>query len=134
ALTPQDILDLEFVSEYADLVGLSFVQNPEDLHSLRRELLKFRRSDLGIVAKIETLESTHNLANILLAGLELSKFAILIARGDLAVEVGFENLAFIKEDILCLCESAHILVILETQILESLTESGLEVVQRSQMR
>ena len=61
----------------------------------------------------------------LIAGLELPKFAILIARGDLAVEVGFENLAYIQEDILCLCEAAHIPVILATQILESLAESGL---------
>jgi pyruvate kinase len=61
----------------------------------------------------------------LIAGLELPKLAILIARGDLAVEVGFENLAYIQEDILCLCEAAHIPVILATQILESLAESGL---------
>jgi pyruvate kinase len=60
----------------------------------------------------------------LIAGLELPKFAILIARGDLAVEVGFENLAYIQ-DILGLCEAAHIPVILATQILESLAESGL---------
>jgi pyruvate kinase len=80
---------------------------------------------LGIVAKIETSDSIHNLARILIAGLELPKFAILIATGDLAVEVGFENLAFIQEDILCLCEAAHIPVILATQILESLAESGL---------
>ena len=125
ALTQEDILNLQFIAEYADLVGLSFVQNPEDVCSLQRELSKLGSPDLGIVAKIETVDSTHNLAKILLAGLELPKFAILIARGDLAVEVGFENLAFVQEDILCLCESAHIPVILATQILESLTESGL---------
>jgi pyruvate kinase len=124
ALTAQDIQDLQFISEYADLVGLSFVQNPEDLYCLKQEISKLH-TDLGIVAKIETVESTHNLARILLAGLELSKFAILIARGDLAVEVGFENLVFVQEDILCMCESAHVPVILATQVLESLTESGL---------
>jgi pyruvate kinase len=124
ALTAQDIQDLQFISEYADLVGLSFVQGPEDLFSLKKEISKLH-SDLGVVAKIETVESTHNLARILLAGLELSKFAVLIARGDLAVEVGFENLVFVQEDIMCMCESAHIPVILATQILESLTESGL---------
>jgi pyruvate kinase len=66
------------------------------------------------------------MAKILIAGLELElKFGILIARGDLAVEVGFENLPFVQEDILCLCEAAHTPVILATQILESLAESGL---------
>jgi pyruvate kinase len=124
ALTAQDIQDLQFISEYADLAGLSFVQDPEDLYNLKREISKLH-SDLGVVAKIETVEATHNLARILLAGLELSKFAVLIARGDLAVEVGFENLVFVQEDIMCMCESAHIPVILATQILESLTESGL---------
>jgi pyruvate kinase len=125
ALTQEDLGNLEFVVNNANMVGLSFVQKPEDIHELREKLFELNRPDFGIVAKIETVDSIHNLAKILIAGLELPKFAILIARGDLAVEVGFENLAFVQEDILCLCEAAHIPVILATQILESLTESGL---------
>jgi pyruvate kinase len=124
-LTADDIRNLDFVVEHADMVGLSFVHGPEDIYDLREILSKMGHQSLGIVAKIETADSIHNLARILIAGLELPKFAILIARGDLAVEVGFENLAFIQEDILCLCEAAHIPVILATQILESLAESGL---------
>ena len=93
---------------------------------MRKELSKLDHGEhLGIVAKIETADSIHNLARILIAGLELPKFGVLIARGDLAVEVGFENLPFVQEDILCLCEAAHIPVVLATQILESLAESGL---------
>ena len=125
ALTQEDIGNLEFVVNNANMVGLSFVQKPEDIDKLRKKLFESDRPDFGIIAKIETVDSIHNLAKILIAGLELPKFAILIARGDLAVEVGFENLAFVQEDILCLCEAAHIPVILATQILESLTESGL---------
>ncbi|MGB7954144.1 MAG: pyruvate kinase, partial [Candidatus Nitrosopolaris sp.] len=124
ALTSDDIRNLGFVVAHADMVGLSFVHRPEDLYDLREILSKLGHQNLGIVAKIETVDSIHNLAKILIAGLELPKFAILIARGDLAVEVGFENLAFVQEDILCLCEAAHIPVILATQILESLAESG----------
>ncbi|MGA9154938.1 MAG: pyruvate kinase [Candidatus Nitrosopolaris sp.] len=124
-LTADDIRNLDFVVEHADMVGLSFVHSPEDIYDLHEILSKLGHPNLGIVAKIETSDSIHNLARILIAGLELPKFAILIARGDLAVEVGFENLAFIQEDILCLCEAAHIPVILATQILESLAESGL---------
>jgi pyruvate kinase len=125
ALTLEDIKNLDFIVENADLVGLSFVHGPQDVYDLHKELTKRNRADMGIVAKIETSDSVHNLARTLIAGLDLPKFAVLIARGDLAVEVGFENLAFIQEDILCLCEAAHIPVILATQILESLTESGL---------
>jgi pyruvate kinase len=125
ALTPVDIKNLDFVVKYADMVGLSFVHGSQDIYDLHKALSKLDRSELGVVAKIETSDSIHNLANILIAGLDLPKFAVLIARGDLAVEVGFENLAFIQDDILCLCEAAHIPVILATQILESLAESGL---------
>lgn len=65
------------------------------------------------------------MAKILLAGLDLPNFGILIARGDLAVEVGFENLPAIQEDILCMCEAAQIPVILATQVLETMAKSGL---------
>ena len=125
ALTQEDIKNLDFIVRHADMVGLSFVHGPQDIYDLHKELTKLNHADIGIVAKIETSDSVHNLAGTLIAGLGLAKFAILIARGDLAVEVGFENLAFIQEDILCLCEAAHVPVILATQILESLTESGL---------
>jgi pyruvate kinase len=125
ALTPVDIKNLDFIVKYADMVGLSFVHGSQDVYDLHKALSKLDHSDLGVVAKIETSDSIHDLANILIAGLDLPKFAVLIARGDLAVEVGFENLAFIQDDILCLCEAAHIPVILATQILESLAESGL---------
>jgi pyruvate kinase len=125
ALTQEDIKNLDFIVENADMVGLSFVHGPQDICDLHKELTKRNRPDMGIVAKIETSDSVHNLARTVIAGLDLPRFAVLIARGDLAVEVGFENLAFIQEDIFCLCEAAHIPVILATQILESLTESGL---------
>ena len=59
-----------------------------------------------------------------MSGLDLPKFEVRIARGDLAVEIGFENLSLVQEDILCLCEAAHIPVILATQILETLAKSG----------
>ena len=125
ALTQEDIKNLDFVVKYADVVGLSFVQGPEDINDLHKALARRNHADMAIVAKIETSDSIHNLARTLIAGLDLPKFAVLIARGDLAVEVGFENLAFVQEDVLCLCEAAHIPVVLATQILESLTESGL---------
>jgi pyruvate kinase len=125
SVTSEDINNLDFVAKHATAVALSFVHRPQDLYDLRNALDKIGHPDIGIVAKIETADAIHNLAHILIAGLELPKFGILIARGDLAVEVGFENLALVQEDILCLCEAAHIPVILATQVLETLAKSGL---------
>ena len=125
SITSEDINNLDFVVKHATAVALSFVHRPQDLYDLRNALDKLGHPDIGIVAKIETADAIHNLVHILIAGLELPKFGILIARGDLAVEVGFENLALVQEDILCLCEGAQIPVILATQVLETLAKSGL---------
>ena len=96
SITSEDINNLDFVVKHATAVALSFVQRPQDLYDLRNALDKIGHPDIGIVAKIETADAIHNLAQILIAGLELPKFGILITRGDLAVEVGFENLACSK--------------------------------------
>jgi pyruvate kinase len=98
---------------------------PEDVYDLRDALKKLGVPDMGIVLKVETQEAVHHLAQLLVAGLELPSVGVMIARGDLAVEVGFERLARVQEDILCLCEAAHIPVIWATQVLETLAKSGL---------
>ena len=125
ALTARDREDLSFVVKHANAVGLSFVHRPSDLYDLREALKELGDPDMGIVLKVETQEAVHQLAQLLLAGLELPKCGVMIARGDLAVEVGFEHLARVQEDILCLCEAAHIPVIWATQVLETLAKSGL---------
>ena len=125
AFTPQDREDLQFVTQHATAVGLSFVHRAQDLVDLQKALQELGRPDFGIVIKIETREAIHHLAELLLAGLDLPKFGVMIARGDLAVEVGFEHLALVQEDILCLCEAAHVPVIWATQVLESMAKSGL---------
>jgi len=125
ALTNEDENNLDFITSHATAVGLSFVHRAKDLQALHDALTKLGHGDFGIIAKIETAEAVHMLGEILLAGLNLPKFGILIARGDLAVEVGFENLAFVQEDILCMCEAAHVPVVFATQVLETLARSGL---------
>jgi pyruvate kinase len=125
ALTARDREDLSFVVKHANAVGLSFVHRLRDLYDLREALRELGDPDMGIVLKVETQEAVHQLVQLLLAGLELPKFGVMIARGDLAVEVGFEHLARVQEDILCLCEAAHIPVIWATQVLETLAKSGL---------
>jgi pyruvate kinase len=125
SLTSEDVSNLSSIVNNATAVGQSFVHSANDIINLHKSLSKMGRLDFGIIAKIETREAVHNLAKILLAGLDFPNFGILIARGDLAVEVGFENLPIIQEDILCMCEAAHIPVILATQVLETMAKSGL---------
>ena len=124
ALTEQDLSDLDFVSAHADMVGMSFVRGPQDLLELQRELEKRGRTDAGIVLKIETRQAFENLPKVLLTGLRRPGLGIMVARGDLAVEMGFERLAEVQEEILWLCEAAHVPVIWATQVLETLAKKG----------
>ncbi len=124
ALTDEDRSALAFVAEHADAVGLSFVRSPEDVRALHEALDGFHRPDIGIVLKIETRKGFENLPRLLLEGLQRPPLAVMIARGDLAVEVGFERLAELQEEILWLCEASHVPVIWATQVLDTLARTG----------
>ena len=126
-LTPDDLRDLDFVARHADMIGFSFVQSAADITRLQDELAA-RRPDwqrLGIIAKIETAQAVTNLPDIIVRAAGRQPFGVMIARGDLAVAIGFERLAEMQEEILWLCESAHVPVIWATQVLEEMVKSGL---------
>lgn len=125
SLTDKDLVDLDFAAGKADLVGLSFVRSADDVHRLRVELSKRGGGHLGILLKIETKQAFDRLPQLLLAGLQSSPIGVMVARGDLGVEVGFERLAEVQEEILWLCEAAHIPVIWATQVLETLARTGM---------
>jgi pyruvate kinase len=125
ALTPKDIEDLAFVAKYADMVAMSFVQRPQDIDDLLHEFGKLDASQLGIVLKIETKVAFSRLPDLLLSAMRHPPLAVMIARGDLGVEVGFERLSEVQEEILWLCEAAHVPVIWATQVLESLAKGGM---------
>jgi pyruvate kinase len=124
ALTPKDREDLAFVARHADLVGLSFVREPADVATLREALGALDASHLGIVLKIENHTAFEHLPALLLEGLRGGLLGVMVARGDLAVEVGYERLAELQEEILWLCEAAHVPVIWATQVLETLAQTG----------
>lgn len=124
ALTPKDIVDLAFVVRHADIVGLSFVRCPEDVATLQAELARLNASETGIVVKIETQTAFEHLPAILLQALRSHHVGVMIARGDLAVECGWERLAEAQEEILWICEAAHVPVIWATQVLEGLAKRG----------
>jgi len=108
----------------ADMIGLSFVQRPADVESLRSHLKQLGASQLGIVLKIETRRGFDNLPGLLLAAMKHQAAGVMIARGDLAVECGYERLAEVQEEILWACEAAHMPVIWATQVLDSLAKTG----------
>jgi pyruvate kinase len=124
ALSDEDLHDLPFVAEHADLVGLSFANRPEDVSLLRDKLLELGHDDIGVIVKIETRRGFYNLPGILFEALKFPACGVMIARGDLAAECGFERMAEIQEEMLWVCESAHVPVIWATQVLEGLTKRG----------
>jgi pyruvate kinase len=125
ALTAKDIENLPFVCSNADIVGYSFVRTAEDVNFLYEELIKHDAKDIGVVFKIENKEAFENLPQILLEGMKRNKIGVMIARGDLAVEIGFERISEVQNEILWICEAAHTPVIWATQVLENLAKSGI---------
>jgi pyruvate kinase len=124
SLSADDLHALDFAVQHCDMVGLSFVRSADDVLTLEEELTRRAGQHLGVVLKIETRQGFEALPQILLAALRSPPVGIMIARGDLAAEIGFERLAEVQEEILWLCEAAHLPVIWATQVLESLAKSG----------
>lgn len=124
ALTDFDRECLPFIAAHANIIGYSFIKNSEDLAELQRLLNPFPEQP-SIVLKIETPDAVKNLPHLLLQGMKHEVFGVMIARGDLAVEVGFERMSEIQDEILWFCEAAHVPVIWATQVLETLHKTGI---------
>jgi pyruvate kinase len=124
ALTADDIARLPFFARYTDLVGYSFVRRPSDIHLLQAELEKVNGVSLGIVLKIETRKAFESLPLLLLAAMRSPCVGVMIARGDLAVECGYERTGELQEEIMWVAEAAHLPVIWATQVLENFAKKG----------
>lgn len=124
ALTAKDLTDLETMAGKVDMVALSFVRSPQDVADLQQHFQRLGIPETGIILKIENRAAFENLPAILLTAMRSPHIGVMIARGDLAVEVGFERLSEVQEEILWLCEAAHIPVIWATQILEGMAKKG----------
>lgn len=123
-LTERDLEDMAFAASHADIIGLSFVRDPEDIQQVGTVLAGLGCPDKPIVVKIETRQAFDRLPSILLAAMKWPCAGVMIARGDLAVECGYERLAEVQEEVLWLCEAAHMPVIWATQVLETLARKG----------
>lgn len=122
--TADDRAILEQVTSFADLVALSYVSHPDEIAAVHRVLDRLGGAHVGTVLKIEHRIGFDRLPELLLAALRRPPVAVMVARGDLAVEVGYERLAEVQEEVLWLSEAAHVPVIWATQVLESLAKYG----------
>lgn len=125
SLTEQDRQDLRFVARHADMVNMSFVRTRADVTDLLDELTRLGATEVDVTLKIETVGGFEHLPRMLLEVLRWKDAGVMIARGDLAVEAGFERLAEVQQEILWLCEAAHVPVIWATQVLETLAKKGI---------
>ena len=126
-LTSKDLTDLDYALRKADSIGCSFVKEAADIALLQREMenrVGCRARGIPIVAKIETSRALDNLPEIIVQGASKQPFSIMIARGDLAVELGFRRLPELQEEILWSAKAAHIPTIWATQVLEGLVKNG----------
>lgn len=118
-ITEKDKVDLDFaLDENVDWIGLSFVRNSSDIEQLK-SMIKRRDKHARVVAKIEKPEAVADIDQIITAS-----DAIMIARGDLGVEVPMQDVPLIQKDIIAKCLSAGKPVIVATQMMESMIESA----------
>ena len=124
-LTTTDKTNLEFVTRNADAVSLSFIRKPKDVEELLEALDALEAERLGLIIKVETKKGFKSLPKVMLAAMQRYPVAVMIARGDLAVECGWVRLAELQEEILWVCEAARVPVIWATQVLEQEAKKGL---------
>jgi pyruvate kinase len=125
AITDEDIKALESLAREINIAGISFAMSAADVKQIVGLINNYGWTHLGVVVKIETLSAFESLPEILLELMHVQNAGIMIARGDLALEVGMTRLAEVQEEILWMCEAASIPVIWATQVLDNLTREGI---------
>ncbi len=117
SMTEKDFADLEFIiAQKLDWVALSFVRKAEDIINLKK-ILKANDSKIKVIAKIEMPEALKNLRDII-----IESDGVMVARGDLGVEVPIEQVPVIQKDIIRKCMHRAKPVIVATQMMESMLD------------
>jgi pyruvate kinase len=124
ALGPHDEIALAFALEHADGIEASFVNDAQDVTLLTERLRAAGKPHFGLVLKLETRQAMRSLPDILFEALRYHPVGLMIARGDLAVEMSFERLAEMQEEVLWFGEACHLPVIWATQVLDTLAHTG----------
>lgn len=122
-LGAQDEAALAFALEHADAVGASFIAGAADV-ALVAARLRAAPRPIGLILKLETRGAMDHLPAILFEALKYEPVGLMIARGDLAVELSFERLAEMQEELLWFGEACHLPVVWATQVLDSMAHSG----------
>ena len=118
ALTERDLMYVNWaVDQSLDYIVHSFVRTSEDLHEIRKVILQ-RQSEIQVISKIENQEGINNIDDIL-----EHSYGIMIARGDLGVEIPIERLPVIQRRIVSKCHEKERMVIIATQMLHSMIEN-----------
>ena len=118
SLTEKDIKDLEFgLKNNVDWIALSFVRHADDIHDLRKRINEKEKTS-KIIAKIEKPEALENIDEII-----ATTDAVMVARGDMGVEVIMEEVPMIQKSIVKKCNSAAKPVIIATQMMESMIDN-----------
>ncbi|HEY4511385.1 MAG TPA: pyruvate kinase [Candidatus Paceibacterota bacterium] len=119
SLTTKDKSDLEFgIKNNVDFVAFSFVRRASDVHELRGILQKAGMKDTKIIAKIEDVEGLENFDELLTV-----VDGVMVARGDLAIEIGAENVPMNQKMMIKKCNQAGKIVITATHMLESMIKN-----------
>lgn len=118
ALTEKDVKDAMFaIEQQVDWFALSFVRNKEDLLGLKKLIKKYSSFDIPIISKIEKPQALENIDEII----DHSN-GLMVARGDLGVEVPAEGVPLIQKNLVLKAKAARIPVIIATQMMESMIE------------
>ena len=119
SLTKKDKADLQLAIECdVDFIALSFVRNAKDIFALKKEMQK-ANADIPIIAKIERPEAIDNIDEILQA-----TYGIMIARGDLGIEIAAEKVPLLQNRLITQARLKHKPVIVATQMMESMIENS----------
>ena len=127
SLDQKDKNDIAFACEHADIIGCSFVNSGQDIQLIQEEIKKNlgdESKSMGLMAKIETVRATRNLPEIIFTAASKNPFSVMIARGDLAAESGYIDLAGFQQEIMWISEAGDIPVVWATEVLDTLVSDG----------
>ncbi len=127
-MSEKDKRDIAFACQHADIIGCSYVNNGHDIELVQTEIEKTLGAEAGemaLMAKIETVHGVRNLPQIIFKAASKNPLSIMIARGDLAAESSYLDLASFQQEILWISEAADVPVVWATEVLDSLVSGGI---------